>query len=187
MMKKLLWAVTVLVAMVFFSASVFAATEAEINAGSIQQAKDTAGTKPTVAMVMERVDAGVALLNKEGRAAFPKFKGLGSEFIYAGTYIWIHSPTTGNMLMHPMKPALEGKNVNPLRDKAGKLLFIEMNRVATESGSGWVDYQWPKPGQKKSSTKVSYVKMAEHNGEKFVVGSGVYDISLEDINKALGK
>ncbi len=186
-MRKMIWVMLVLTAIILYGGSLFAATEAEINAGSIQQAKNTASTKPTVAMVMERVNAAVDLINKEGRAAFPKFKGLGSEFIYAGTYIWIHSPTTGKMLMHPMKPVLEGKNVNPLRDKAGKLLFIEMNRVATEKGSGWVDYQWPKPGQKKSSTKVSYVKLAEHNGEKFVVGSGVYDISLADINKALGK
>lgn len=162
-----------------------AATDAEINAGSIQKAKETSGTKPTVAMVMAKVDAAVELVNKEGRAAFPKFKGHDSDFIYAGTYIWIHSPTTGVMLMHPMKPVLEGKNVNPLRDKSGKLLFIEMNRVATEDGSGWVEYQWPKPGEKASSTKVSYVKLAEHNGEKFVVGSGVYDISKDDIKAAM--
>jgi len=185
-MKKAIWAVAIATTFLFCGSG-FAATEAEINAGSIQQAKDTVGTKPTVSMVMQKVDAGVELINKEGRAAFPKFKGLGSEFIYAGTYIWIHSPTTGEMLMHPMKPALEGKNVNPLRDKSGKLLFIEMNQVATEKGDGWVAYQWPKPGEKSASTKVSYVKMAEHNGEKFVVGSGVYDISMDDINKALAK
>lgn len=43
-------------------------------------------------MVMERVDAGVAALNKGGRTAFPKFKGAEIESIYAGTYIWTHSP-----------------------------------------------------------------------------------------------
>ncbi len=164
-----------------------ALTDAEINQGSVDRAKATASTKPTVEMVMERVNAGVDIINKEGRAAFAKFKGADSEFIYAGTYIWIHSPTTGEMMMHPMKPKLDGKNVNPLRDAAGKLLFVEMNRVCLENGSGWVNYQWPKPGEKKPSMKVSFVKMAEHGGEKFVIGSGVYDISLADINKALGK
>lgn len=165
----------------------FAATEEEINQGSIDRANATKGTKPTVEMVMERVNAGVAVINKEGRSAFDKFKGADSEFIYAGTYIWIHSPTTGEMLMHSMKPKLEGRNVNPLRDKSGKLLFVEFNRVAMEQGSGWIDYQWPKPGEKKPSTKVSFVKLAEHNGEKFVVGSGVYDITLGEINNSLGK
>lgn len=181
------WFRLLCVMVVLLPSLAFAATEEEINQGSIDRAKATQSTKPTVAMIMERVDAGVALVNKEGRAAFPKFKGADSEFIYAGTYIWIHSADNGEMLMHPMKPKLEGKNVNPLRDPAGKLLFVEFTRVATENGSGWVNYQWPKPGEKTPSMKVSYVKLAEHNGEKFVVGSGVYDITLEEINKALGK
>lgn len=175
------------VVFILLPAMAFAATVEEINQGSVDRAKATASTKPTVEMVMERVNAGVELMNKEGRNAFNKFKGADSEFIYAGTYIWIHSPTTGEMLMHPMKTKLEGKNVNPLRDADGKLLFVEFNRVATEQGSGWVNYMWPKPGEKKPSMKVSFVKLAEHNGEKFVVGSGVYDITLEEINKALGK
>lgn len=166
---------------------VFAATVEEVNQGSVDRAKATESTKPSVEMIMERVNAGVAVMNKEGRSGFDKFKGADSAFIYAGTYIWIHSPTTGEMLMHPMKTKLEGKNVNPLRDAAGKLLFVEFNRVATEQGSGWVNYQWPKPGEKKPSMKVSFVKLAEHNGEKYVVGSGVYDITLDEINKALGK
>jgi len=186
-MKIKFWAGLVLILLTFIPVLAVAMTDEEINKGSIDRANATETTKPTVEMVMERVDAGVAVMKSEGRAAFPKFKGADSEFIFAGTYIWIHSPTTGEMLMHPMKPVLEGKDVNPLRDASGKLLFVEFNRVATEQGSGWVDYQWPKPGEKKPSTKVSYVKLVEHNGEKFVVGSGVYDISMEDINKALNK
>jgi signal transduction histidine kinase len=181
------WLVLSLALTLAFSGAAFALTEEEINQGSIERAKTTSSTKPTVEMIMERVDAGVELLNKEGRAAFGKFKGAGSEFIYAGTYIWIHSPTSGEMLMHPMKPKLDGKNVNPLRDASGKLLFVEMNRVCMEQGSGWVNYQWPKPGEKKPSMKVSFVKLAENNGEKYVVGSGVYDITMDEINKALGK
>jgi signal transduction histidine kinase len=186
-MNNKFWIQMVCATLILLPTPVFAATEEEINQGSIDRAKATGSTKPTVEMVMERVDAGVALMNKAGRNAFDQFKGADSEFIYAGTYIWIHSPTTGEMLMHPMKPKLEGKNVNPLRDATGKLLFVEFNRVATEQGSGWVNYMWPKPGEKKPSMKVSFVKIAENNGEKFVVGSGVYDITLDEINKALGK
>ena len=184
-MRVKIWIGMVLAFLMVIPSLAFSLTNDEINQGSIERAKATSSTKPTVEMVMERVNAGVELLNKEGRAAFAKFKGADSEFIYAGTYIWIHSPSTGVMLMHPMKPKLEGKNVNPLRDASGKLLFVEMNRVCLENGSGWVNYMWPKPGEKKPSMKVSYVKMAEHNGEKFVVGSGVYDITLDEIKAAL--
>lgn len=186
-MQRKSWFRLMSVLFVMLPSLAFAVTADEINQGSVDRATATKGTKPTVEMVMERVNAGVAVINKEGRSAFDKFKGADSEFIYAGTYIWVHSPTSGEMLMHPMKTKLEGKNVNPLRDASGKLLFVEMNRIAMEQGSGWVNYQWPKPGEKKPSMKVSFVKLAEHNGEKFVVGSGVYDITLDEINKALGK
>lgn len=180
--------VAVLLALIFpLASSVFALTEDEINQGSIDKAKATESVKPTVKMVMEKVDQGAAIIEKEGPAAYPKFKGKDSDFIFAGTYIWIHSPETGVMLMHPMKPKLEGKDVNPMRDASGKLLFIEFNRVALEQGSGWVNYMWPKPGQTEPSMKVSYVKLATHAGVKYVVGSGVYDISMEEIEKAMKK
>jgi len=156
-----------------------------VDEGSIKKARDTAGTKPTVQMVMDKVNQGAALIAKEGPAAFPKFKGYDSDFIYAGTYIWIHSGDDGTMLMHPMKPKLEGRNVLPLKDKKGKLLFVEFNRVALEKGSGWVDYWWPKPGEKKPSKKVSYVKLAEYGGKKYVIGSGVYDITMDQIQAAM--
>lgn len=156
-----------------------------VDEGSIQKAKETASVKPTPEMVMQKVNEGAALVAKEGPAAFAKFKGYDSPFIYAGTYIWIHSADDGTMLMHPMKPKLEGRNVLPLKDKKGKLLFVEFNRVALEQGSGWVDYWWPKPGEKKPSQKVSYVKLAEYGGKKYVVGSGVYDITLEQIKAAM--
>jgi len=156
-----------------------------VDEGSIKKAKETASVKPTPQMVMEKVNAAAALIEKEGPAAFPKFKGYDSDFIYAGTYIWIHSGDDGTMLMHPMKPKLEGRNVLPLKDKKGKLLFVEFNRVALEKGSGWVDYWWPKPGEKKPSRKVSYVKLAEYGGKKYVIGSGVYDLSLDDIQAAM--
>jgi len=156
-----------------------------VDEGSIRKAQETAGTTPTVRMVMDKVNAGAALVAKEGPAAFPKFKGYDRAFIYAGTYIWIHSGDDGKMLMHPMKPKLEGRNVLPLKDKKGKLLFVEFNRVALEKGAGWVDYWWPKPGEKKPSQKVSYVKLAEFGGKKYVIGSGVYDLGMEQIQAAM--
>jgi len=155
-----------------------------VDEGSVKKARETAGTKPTVQMVMDKVSQGAALIAKEGPNAFAKFKGQESDFIYAGTYIWIHSGDDGKMLMHPMKPKLEGRNVLPLKDKKGKLLFVEFNRVALEKGSGWVDYWWPKPGEKKPSKKVSFVKRAEFGGKIFVVGSGVYDIGMDQIQAA---
>jgi len=152
--------------------------------GSIARAKETAVVKPTAQMVMEKVEQAARLIAELGPAAFPRFKGADSEFIYAGTYVWIHSAKSGVMLMHPMIPTLEGQNVLFMRDKHDKMMFVDFNRTALEQGSGWVSYMWPKPGESEPSLKVSYVKRVDYENERYVVGSGVYDISLDDLSGA---
>jgi cytochrome c len=146
----------------------------------------TSAVPPTVKTIVNKVNQAVDLLNKEGVQAFPKFKGKNSNFIFNGTYIWVHS-NDGTMLMHPIKPALVGKNVLGIKDSDGKSFFKAMNDTVNQNGSGWVQYKWPKPGQKDSSVKISYVKSATVNGKPVVVGCGVYDWTLKDVETALKK
>lgn len=149
---------------------------------SIDKAKSTETIKPTAQMIKEKVNMAVALIEKEGEASFPKFKGKNSDFIYSGTYIWIHSMDDGAiMLMHPMKPKIEGKEQVAVPDSSGKMFFAEMNEICREKGEGWVEYEWPKPGEKEPSKKISFVKLAKHNGKEYVVGSGAYDITMDYI------
>ena len=159
-------------------------TPDELAKESEDACKATASTKPTPEMIVDKVEKACALLSKEGKAAFPKFKGKDSEFIFAGTYIWIHD-TAGQMRMHPVMYKMEGKNYIDLKDVNGKLFFTMMNKIAKEKGSGWVDYMWPKPGEKDPSLKVSYVKLCKVEGEDLVLGCGVYDMSQADMQKVL--
>lgn len=150
---------------------------------SAQKCEQTAATKATPKMIIDKVNAAAELVAKEGKNAFPKFKGKDSEFIFAGTYIWIHN-LDGVMLMHPIKPKMETTNVLTMKDPKGKAIFSEMNRLVTEQGAGWYEYSWPKPGQSEASPKVSYVKLVKKGNETFVIGCGVYDLTLADIKKA---
>jgi signal transduction histidine kinase len=181
---------TVFSLLVFPLTAAFAALDPQTEAmrqGSVARAQQTATVKPTVQIVMDKVEQAAQLVAELGPAAFPRFKGADSEFIYAGTYVWIHSAKSGVMLMHPMIPTLEGQNVLFMRDKNGKMMFVDFNRAALELGGGWVDYLWPKPGETEPSLKVSYVKRVDYGNERYVVGSGVYDIALEDLPKAVGQ
>jgi len=141
-------------------------------------------TKATSAMVIERVNAACALLEREGKAAFPQFKGKNSKFIFAGTYIWVHD-LKGIMHMHPIKADLEGKNLLDRKDTHGKLIFVEFNKMAKSKGAGWVDYWWPKPGEQSPSHKVSFVKLCKVDGEDMVAGSGIYDLPDSEIDKLI--
>jgi methyl-accepting chemotaxis protein len=93
-----------------------------------------------------------------------------------GDYFWIHD-TGLRMVMHPIKAELEGTDVAGLKDTNGKALFVEMNRVVSGQGGGFVDYTWPKPGESAPQPKISYVKGFAPWG--WIVGTGVYASDLE--------
>jgi cytochrome c len=144
----------------------------------------TAATKPTPKMIMDKVNQACALLEKEGKSGFSKFSGKNSEFVFAGTYIWIHD-MAGVMRMHPIKYKMNGQSLVDYKDSNGKRFFNEMNKVAKEKGAGWVDYMWPKPGEKEPSQKVSFVKLCNVQGEELVIGCGVYDLPKDEVQKLL--
>jgi methyl-accepting chemotaxis protein len=86
-------------------------------------------------------------------------------------YVWINS-LDQKMIMHPTKPELNGKDVSGMKDPTGLPLFAEFTRVAREQKSGFVSYQWPKPGEAEPAEKLSHVTLFEPWG--WVIGNGVY-------------
>lgn len=93
-------------------------------------------------------------------------------------YFWVNdmAPKT---LMHPIKPELEGKDMSGLKDPNGKYLFNEFVAVVRKDGKGFVDYFWPKPGEKDPVAKISYVM--GFAPWAWVIGSGVY---VDDVDRA---
>jgi methyl-accepting chemotaxis protein len=89
---------------------------------------------------------------------------------------------SGAIVMHPIKPALNGKNMLAFKDPNGKKLFAEMIRVCREKGEGFVDYLWAKPGKDKPVAKLSFVKLFPQ--WNWIVGTGVY---IDDIDEAMAK
>ncbi len=130
----------------------------------------------------EKTLAAAALLKSEGESGFAKIRDPAGSFRYANGegYIWVHN-LEGIMVMHPIKPVLEGENVLEMRDVNGVYLFEAFNAIAVQSGQGWVPYAWRKPGERGSSPKVSFVVLIENSGKKYVVGSGMYDFTADDV------
>jgi len=108
-------------------------------------------------------------------------------------YFWINDITKPipKMIMHPTKPELDGKILDDLKYnttlgeytniKKGQNLFEAFAEVCETQGSGYVDYEWPKPtknGLTKPQPKMSYVKLYEPLG--WIVGSGAYIDDIEN-------
>src|SRR3954451_19112070 len=76
------------------------------------------------------------------------------------------------MVMHPIKPEMVGNDLSNYKDPNGKFLLVDFVEAVKKDGSGFVPYEWPKPGFDKPQPKLSYVVgFAPWN---WVIGTGVY-------------
>jgi methyl-accepting chemotaxis protein len=93
-------------------------------------------------------------------------------------YFWINDMAP-RMVVHPIKPELNGQELSGMTDANGKRLFIAFVDQVRREGEGFVDYLWPKPGHDQPVPKISFVKGVEAWG--WVVGSGLY---VDDVEAA---
>ncbi|THB69100.1 MAG: HAMP domain-containing protein [Desulfovibrio sp.] len=132
----------------------------------------------------------------QGRA----LEQLRSMRLPGGNYFWVHQATEAipAMVMHPTVPSLEGQAMSEekyicathaqfgLGEEMEELgeqehFFLVMNRVALESGQGFVMYQWPKPLER-GVTEETYPKLAcvmHFEPWGWVIGMGEYVDAIE--------
>ncbi|WP_320170000.1 methyl-accepting chemotaxis protein [Maridesulfovibrio sp.] len=92
-----------------------------------------------------------------------------------GNYLWLQA-LDASIIMHPLTPDLEGKNLSGVKDSSGKYLFREMVDICRKRGEGTVDYWWKRPDTGKDTRKISYVKLVPELD--WIVGTGTW---LDDI------
>ncbi|OQA75589.1 MAG: Methyl-accepting chemotaxis protein 4 [Candidatus Dependentiae bacterium ADurb.Bin246] len=86
-------------------------------------------------------------------------------------YFWIND-LDAVVLIHPINPKLNNKDMHEYKDPNGKQIFKEFADIAKKDKEGFIDYVWPKPGFDQPQLKVSFVKLfAPYN---WVIGTGEY-------------
>lgn len=91
---------------------------------------------------------------------------------YSGTeYFWINDMHP-RMVMHAVRPQLDGQDLTDNKDPTGRSLFVDFVNIVKKDGAGFHTYLWPMPGSDAPVEKVSYVMGFEPWG--WVLGSGVY-------------
>lgn len=104
-----------------------------------------------------------------------------SKLRYSGSeYFWINDMQPV-VVMHPIKPELNGKDVGGLKDPNGLALFKAFVDEVASHEQGFVTYLWPKPGKDEPVEKISYVKGFKPWG--WVIGSGIYIDDLRDAQR----
>ncbi len=94
-------------------------------------------------------------------------------------YLWIND-YDAVIVMHPIKPALDGKDLSTFEDPHGTRLFSEFARIVKAEGEGFVPYHWPKPGFDEPVEKISFVK--GYQPWQWIIGSGIY---IDDVAAAV--
>jgi len=125
-------------------------------------------THALIAHYQQQEAAGALTREQAQQAALAAVKSLRYD---GREYFWVND-MNAVMLMHPLKPELDGKSVADFKDPDGKFLFREFVDVVRTQKAGFVHYQWPRPGAETPQPKLSYVKGFEPWG--WIVGSGIY-------------
>ncbi|QQS52681.1 MAG: cache domain-containing protein [Bacteroidota bacterium] len=95
-------------------------------------------------------------------------------------YFWI-TDTFPNMIMHPFRADLNGKDLSDFTDPHGKRLFVECVETVKKSEHGYVNYMWQwKDDSLHIVPKLSYVKIFKP--WNWVIGTGIY---IEDVKKEI--
>ena len=136
-------------------------------------ADESAPTSENAKQIEALVNKAAALIDTQGKAAFPEFRKSPSEWMFGETYLFVYDMKL-NVLLVAAFPQNEGKNQTGKTDSKGKLYHDAFVSVVETKGSGWVDYTFPKPGQTEPSQKWSYVKAVTIDGVPGLVGAGFY-------------
>jgi methyl-accepting chemotaxis protein len=101
---------------------------------------------------------------------------------YAGSeYVFIHGYDAVTV-MHPINPAMQGKDQSGLKDVSGRSVVIELVKVA-KSGGGFFEYDWPKkPGDAEQYPKVAYA--VGFHAWNWAIGTGVF---VDDLDALVAK
>ena len=124
--------------------------------------------------IENKVRATVRLLNSQGEQLFPKLVEAKSPWNNSDFCIFVWT-INGTQVVSPQDRGSEGKEMKGLLDADGKPigeLFIEA--ALSESGEGWIDYNWQGSGSSSPSRSLSFVKKASFEGRDYIVGSNFY-------------
>ena len=98
-------------------------------------------------------------------------------------YLWINDiEPPYKVIMHATRPELEGQSTVFYIEGTDINVYEAFADICNESGEGFLEYSYFKPGQNEKLPKLSFIKLFEPLG--WVIGTGVY---IDNIEKAVQK
>jgi len=146
--------------------------------------QEKATPQEIVAKVQEATNTlAKATAAKSGEASLKQFSEKQSPWVFKDSYVFVLDCSSNTMAAHPIKPELVGKDITTIKDTKGTSFFGQLCEATKRPSGVWVEYWWPKPGEKEGSRKISYALNA--SGTPYVVSAGIYDnkITIAELEK----
>jgi cytochrome c len=141
--------------------------------------------------VVQRVQQAAQDVAKSGEAGLATFSSKNATSVWKDSYTFVLSCEGGTAVTvaHPIRPELRGKptaQIVTFGPKSGEQIAADFCTAGRQPHGGWVEYNFPKPGETEVMRKVSYVLAAQ--GTPYVVGAGLYDekAKIEDLDRLAG-
>ena len=138
--------------------------------------------------VMLKVRQAAQDIAKTGEAGLATFSSTNAASVWKDSYTFVLSCERGTAVTvaHPIRPELKGKptaQIVTFGPKPGDQLAADFCAAGEKPHGGWVEYDFPKPGETPATRKVSYMMAAQ--GTPYVVGAGIYDeqAKVEDLDR----
>jgi cytochrome c len=129
-----------------------------------------AGEKGSPAEAEALVKKAVAFIKANGKdKAFAAFTNKDPQFVDRDLYVFVYD-MDGKVLAHGQNPKMVGKDMSDMADPDGKLYVQERIKIAKTKGSGWQNYKFSNPTNKKIEEKTAYIEKVDD----FIVGAGAY-------------
>jgi len=126
-----------------------------------------AAGNPKEAQVL--VKAAIVDFKADGTAMFAKVTAKDAKYVKDDLYVTVYD-MTGKCVAHGANPKQVGKDLIDLKDPDGKAFVKERVEIAKTKGSGWQDYKFSNPVDKKIEAKTAYL---EKSGD-YIFACGAY-------------
>jgi cytochrome c len=140
--------------------------------------------------VIQRVKQAAQNLAQSGDAGLATFSSKNATSVWKDSYTFVVSCEGGTAVgvANPVRP---GGPVPLAQDltfgpKSGEQIAANFCTAGRQPHGGWVEYNFPKPGETQATRKVSYLLAVE--GTPYIVGAGLYDekAQIEDLDRLTG-
>jgi signal transduction histidine kinase len=138
--------------------------------------------------VVEKVRQAAQDLAESGEAGLATFSSRNAVSVWKDSYIFVLNCEGGKAVTaaHPIRPEFTGEptaqglTYGPV---SGEQIAAAFCAAGAKPHGGWVEYNFPEPGETQAARKVSYLMAAP--GTPYVAGAGIYDAvaKVEDLDR----